>query len=91
MVRNKGYATFSGGIPGPHNNHIVVVLQVESGKGWRAFRRYRTREGGRFKMRYRFNRTLTPTTYVMRAQVRKQAAFPYEQGDSRMVRLRVLP
>jgi hypothetical protein len=71
---------------------VVVVVQVKSGKDWRAFRRYRTRAGGRFDVRYRFSRTTTtPTTYVMRAQVRSQAGYPYEQGNSRPVILKVLP
>ncbi len=46
-------------IPGPHNDQVVVVLQVRSGRGWRAFRRYRTREGGRFSVGYRFTRTVS--------------------------------
>lgn len=30
----------------------MVVLQVQGGEGWRAFRRYRTRSGGQFHVRY---------------------------------------
>jgi hypothetical protein len=81
-VRNGAFAHFSGWVPGPHDDRVVVVLQVKSGKGWRAFRRYRTRAGGRYSMRYRFTQTTTPTTYLMRAQVRQQAGYPYEQGNS---------
>jgi len=91
VVHNKGYARFSGEIPGPHNDNVVVVLQVKSGKGWLAFRRYRTRADGHFSVRYRFHRATRLTTYVMRAQIRNQAAYPYEQGNSRSVRLQVLP
>ncbi|MGH2975283.1 MAG: hypothetical protein ACRDLL_10510 [Solirubrobacterales bacterium] len=91
MVRNGGYAHFSGQIPGPHNDRVVIVLQVKSGKGWRAFRRYRTRADGRFTVRYRFTRTTTPTSYVMRAQVREQVGYPYLQGNSRSLPLRVRP
>jgi len=90
-VKNKHKAWFSGEIPGPHNDDVVVVLQVRSGKGWRAFRRYRTREGGRFKVPYRFTQTGSPTTYEIRAQVRRTVGLPYEPGNSPTVRLRVLP
>jgi hypothetical protein len=91
VVRNRHFARFSGAVPGPHNDNVVVVLQVKSGNGWRAFRRYRTRAGGRFLMRYRFTRTTTPTEYVMRAQVRAQSGYPYLQGNSRSLALRVKP
>ena len=91
VVHNKHVARFSGEIPGPHNDQVVVVLQVRSGKGWRAFRRYRTREGGRFSVGYRFTRTVSPTRYVMRAQVRETAGYPYLQGNSPLLYLRVLP
>jgi hypothetical protein len=91
VVRNKHFAVFSGEIPGPHNDQVVVVLQVRGGKGWRAFRRYRTREGGRYVMRYRFTRTTTPTTYMMRAQVRSTVGYPYLQGNSRSLPLKVVP
>lgn len=91
VVHNKHFARFSGEIPGPNNNQVVVVLQVKSGKGWRVFRRYRTREGGRFLMRYRFTRTTTPTTYLLRAQVRSTVGYPYLQGNSQPLPLRVVP
>jgi hypothetical protein len=91
LVHNEHFARFSGEIPGPDNNRVVVVLQVKSGKGWRAFRRYRTREDGRFLMRYRFTRTTTRTPYVMRAQVRVQGGYPYLQGNSRSLVLHVVP
>jgi hypothetical protein len=91
VLRNNQVARFSGRIPGPHNDRVVVVLQVRSGKGWRAFRRYRTRSGGRFSVGYRFTRTIRPTRYVMRAQVRTTTGYPYLQGNSRRQRLFVLP
>jgi hypothetical protein len=81
-VRNKGVAVFKGAIPGPHNEKVVVVLQVKDGKHWRVFRRYQTREGGKFVMRYRFTQTSTPTKYRMRAQVPDQSGYPYAGGNS---------
>jgi hypothetical protein len=91
-VRNGHKAWFSGEVPGPHNDGVLIVLQVESGRDkWRAFRRYRTREGGRFKVAYRFTQTRSATTYPIRAQVRQEGGFPYEPGNSPTVRLRVRP
>jgi hypothetical protein len=91
VVKNKGFAVFKGEIPGPDNERVLVVLQVKSGRGWRVFRRYRTREGGHFVMRYRFTQTYTPTTYIMRAQVRAQSGYPFEEGNSRAIPVPVEP
>jgi hypothetical protein len=92
VVYNEHLARFSGRIPGPDNNGVVVVLQVKRGRhGWLAFRRYSTRNGGRFKLAYKFMRTHRRTRYVMRAQVRQTVGYPYRPGDSRHLRLLVLP
>jgi hypothetical protein len=91
VVRNEGTARFTGYIPGPDNDNVVVVLQVKRGKGWLAFRRYRTRAGGKVTVDYRFTRTENPTRYVMRAQVRSQAGYPYLQGNSDELALIVRP
>lgn len=91
VVRNKGVAHFVGHVPGPNNDDVVVVLQVKRGDGWLAFRRYKTRDGGRFTVGYRFTRTDRPTLYLMRAQVRAQGGYPYLQGTSEPLRLIVLP
>ena len=91
VVRNKHFARFVGRIPGPDNEDVVIVLQVRRGKGWLAFRRYRTRGDGWFNVGYRFNRTDTPTKYVMRAEVRAQGGYPYVQGNSRRLKVIVLP
>jgi hypothetical protein len=69
----------------------VIVLQVKQGEGWLAFRRYRTRGGGRFEADYLFRRTSRPTTCEMRAQVRESSGYPYVEGDSDPLYLRVLP
>jgi hypothetical protein len=90
VVRNKHYAGFSGDIPGPHNDAVVVVLQVKSGKGWRAFRRYRTHDG-HYQLRYRFSQTGRSTPYTIRAQVRETAGYPYLQGNSQPQVLKVIP
>ncbi|MGE0065900.1 MAG: hypothetical protein AB7T48_00980 [Solirubrobacterales bacterium] len=90
-VRNGESAYFEGQIPGPHNDNVTIVLQVKSGQGWLAFRRYRTRNDGHFEMVYPFRRTTRPTSYEMRAQVREAGGYPYLEGDSDPVILRVLP
>ncbi|HET7445363.1 MAG TPA: hypothetical protein VFJ57_11955 [Solirubrobacterales bacterium] len=90
-VYNGESAFFEGEIPGPHNDEVTIVLQVRSGQGWLAFRRYRTRDDGHFEMVYPFRRTTSATEYEMRAQVRETASFPYLEGDSDPLTLRVLP
>ena len=91
VVRNQEFARFSGEIPGPHNDRVVIVLQARRGKGWIAFRRYRTRNGGKFNLIYRFHNTTRATKYVMRAQVRQTTGYPYLQGNSDRLTLKVLP
>jgi hypothetical protein len=91
VVRNKEFARFYGEIPAPHNDRVVVVLQARRGKGWIAFRRYRTRNGGKFNLIYRFHNTTRATNYVMRAQVRQTTGYPYLQGNSDRLTLKVLP
>ncbi|MDX6602872.1 MAG: hypothetical protein QOF13_2074 [Solirubrobacterales bacterium] len=91
IVKNKALTVFGGSIPGPHNENVVLVLQVKSGKGWRVFRRYRTRPGGNYLMHYRFTQTYSPTTYIMRAQVREQSGYPFAEGNSRAIPVSVTP
>ncbi len=64
---------------------------MRAGKGWLAFRRYRTRNDGHYDLEYHFRRTTKPTRYEMRAQVRETTGYPYEQGDSDPLTLRVVP
>lgn len=90
-IRNGRSAFFEGEIPGPHNDEVTIVLQVRSGQGWLAFRRYRTRNDGHFEMTYPFRRTTRATSYEMRAQVREAGGYPYVEGDSDPLRLRVVP
>ena len=91
VVRTGEAAHLYGQIPGPRNDEVVVVLQVRQGDGWLAFRRYRTRGGGRFEADYLFRRTSKPTVYEFRAQVRESSGYPYVEGDSDPLYLRVLP
>ncbi len=91
VIHNGQVAHLEGQIPGPRNDDVVIVLQVRQGKGWLAFRRYRTRGGGHFEAAYPFHRTTRPTTYEFRAQQRESGGYPYMEGDSDPVALKVLP
>ncbi len=91
VVYNKHRAKFTGRLPGPDNNEVLVVAQVKRGEGWLAFHRYRTRSNGEVTLSYKFNKTLEPTEYEIRLQVRSQSGYPYEEGDSDPLRLIVLP
>ncbi|HET6571864.1 MAG TPA: carboxypeptidase-like regulatory domain-containing protein [Solirubrobacterales bacterium] len=91
VIHNGQVAHLEGQIPGPRNDDVVIVLQVRQGKGWLAFRRYRTRGGGRYEAAYPFHRTTRPTTYEFRAQLRESGGYPYMEGDSDPVALKVLP
>jgi hypothetical protein len=91
VVYNKHAVRFFGEIPGPHNDRVVIILQAKVGKGWSAFRRYRTRGDGKFSASYRFRRTFQKRKYVMRAQVRQTVGYPYLQGNSKRLQLLVLP
>ncbi|MBN8867296.1 MAG: carboxypeptidase regulatory-like domain-containing protein, partial [Solirubrobacterales bacterium] len=98
VVRTGKMTWFKGIIPGPYADEVVVVLQGKpagsSDKKYRAFRRYRTRFGGRFKMRNVFfntSKTGRKAYLTIRAQVRNQVGYPYNEGDSDEMTLVVLP
>jgi hypothetical protein len=91
VVYNKHYAKFTGSLPGPANNEVVVVAQVKRGEGWLAYHRYRTRNNGEVTLVYRLTRTFEPTRYKMRLQVRSQSGYPYLQGNSDELTLVVRP
>lgn len=91
VVYNKHYAKFTGWLPGPDNNKVLAAAQVKRGKGWLVFRRYRSRDNGKITFVYKFNKTLVPTKYKMRLQVRTQSGYPYVQGNSDNLWLTVLP
>lgn len=90
VVHNGQPAVFTGSIPGPNNEKVVVVLRVKDRKHARVFRRALTTVGGVFRMVYRFMKTKTKTTYGIEAEVPTQAAYPYG-GGSTATRLRVVP
>ena len=91
VVRNRNVARFRGTVPGPHNEDVQVVLQARKGEGWIVFRRLSTGKEGNYEGSYRFNKTLAPTEYVMRAEVQKQPGYPYASGTSEESTLIVYP
>lgn len=91
VVYNRNVARFRGTVPGPHNDHVQVVLQARKGNGWIVFRRLSAGKEGNYEGSYRFNKTTAPTEYVMRAEVRKQPGYPYASGHSEEQMLIVYP
>jgi hypothetical protein len=91
IVPDRHKACFYGQIPGPHSADVVVFFQVKRGKRWRDVHHHRTRQNGHYEACYHLTRTRTQTVDVMRAQVREQIGYPFEQGNSSALRLKVMP
>lgn len=100
-VRSGQKVWFKGQIPGPYPDKVLVVMQGKAKgvgedsdpKSWRAFRRYRTRFGGKFTMPNRFyNTSKTRKAHILvRSQVRNQVGYPYSEGDSQVLEVVILP
>lgn len=75
---------FTGKIPGPRAGRVTVVLQAKVGKGWQAFRYYRTRANGKYRFRYRprAGHLTQPTKFMVRVIVPHQSGYPYQPGAS---------
>jgi len=81
-VSNRQRVFFRGDLPGPNNDGRRVALQAKVGKKWRTFKTVKTDGKGRFEGLYRFTQTQGRVLYVFRAQVKRQAGYPYERGVS---------
>ncbi len=79
---NGQAARFLGRLPGPNAEGRAVALQARVGRKWRTFKQVQTREGGRFRGRYRFTQTIGRVRYVFRALVKSQSGYPYDPGAS---------
>jgi hypothetical protein len=91
-VRNGESVTFSGrlaGRPLPEGGKLVD-LQVKLRGRWRTFATPRAGSPGRWSYAYRFEATRGLVRYSFRARIRREAAYPYELGHSRTVRVTVL-
>jgi hypothetical protein len=74
---------FKGKLPGPDCANRDVKIQAKIGKRrWQVFRSPTTDRSCRYKTRYKLGPTSSPTRYLFRAKVRKQAGYPYGAGVS---------
>lgn len=89
-LRNKQATTFRGSVGRPlPERGVLVDLQVRVGKKWRTFGVTRTRRDGRYSFRYRFRNTFRTTTFKFRARARRDSRYPYLDGYSRIVQVKV--
>jgi hypothetical protein len=74
-----------GRLSGERRGRKAVVIQARAvgNARWATVRVLRTRQDGRFRMRYRFHSTVGRVTYIFRAQVRSERGYPYATGTSR--------
>jgi hypothetical protein len=90
-LRNGQVVRFSGrllGKPIPSGGKLVA-LQAKVGRRWRTFATPRASAKGVFRHRYRFTSTTGLRRYAFRAVVAREAAYPYEAGVSRTVKVTV--
>jgi hypothetical protein len=90
-VRNGEAVNFSGhliGGPVPQGGKLIDLQAYYRGS-WRTFATPRTDAHGRWRYRYRFGATSGVVRYRFRARIRREAAYPYELGYSRRVRVTV--
>jgi hypothetical protein len=90
-LRNGESVRFSGrllGRPLPAGGKLID-LQAYYRRRWRTFATPRTDSKGAWRFRYRFEATRGLVTYRFRALVRREAAYPYELGRSRVLRVTV--
>jgi hypothetical protein len=92
LVRNGDEVVFRGrliGRPIPEGGKLIDLQAFYRG-AWRTFATPRSGAGGAWRYRYRFGATPTRFTYRFRARIRRESAYPYELGRSRVVRVTVL-
>jgi hypothetical protein len=89
-VRSHGTARFRGSLKGRPLPPRGVTLELQAhqpGRGWRTVKTTRTRKGGRYSTRYRFNSGFGRFTF--RVRLRPSDSYPYSRGTSRHLRVRV--
>jgi hypothetical protein len=90
-VRNGHTVRFAGrlrGLPLPDAGKLVNLQVFYRGK-WRTFATPRTNGKGVWRFTYRFQATRGVVTYRFRAAVKREAAYPYELGYSKLVSVTV--
>jgi hypothetical protein len=86
-ARNGGRVVFTGrllGRPVPPGGR-TVDLQAHYRGAWRTFATPRTDSRGRWRYPYRFGATRGRVIYRFRALIKREAAYPYEQGATPVV------
>jgi hypothetical protein len=92
VVSNGSGVKFRGrlrGGPVPDGGKLID-LQAYFRRRWRTFATPRTNSQGEWSYRYRFEATVGRVVYRFRARIRREAAYPYELGRSRTVRVTVV-
>ena len=87
LLRNGDTVRFIGrllGGPVPDGGKLID-LQAHYRRQWRTFATPRTDAGGRWQQDYRFEATRGLVRYRFRARIRREAAYPYELGYSRVL------
>ena len=90
-LRNGQSVAFAGrlvGRPVPDSGKLIDLQAFYRGR-WRTFATPRTDAAGRWSFRYRFEATRGTVRYRFRARIRREAAYPYELGYSRIVAVTV--
>jgi hypothetical protein len=89
-VRARGVARFRGrlvGRPLPPRGVTLELQAHQPGRGWRTVKTTRTRTGGAYSTRYRFNSAGGRFTFRMR--LRPNDSYPYARGTSKPMRVSV--
>jgi hypothetical protein len=89
-ARSRGSVRFRGSLPGRPLPPSGVTLELQAhqpGHGWRTVKTTRTRKGGRYSTRYRFNSG--GGRFTFRLRLRPSDSYPYARGTTKAVRIRV--
>jgi hypothetical protein len=89
-ARARGTVRFRGSLPGRPLPPRGVTLELQAhqpGHGWRTVKTTRTRKGGLYSTRYRFNSG--GGRFTFRLRLRPNDSYPYARGTSKAVRIRV--
>ncbi len=90
-LRNGQSVVFGGRLvagPVPDGGKLIDLQAFYRGR-WRTFATPRSDGAGRWSFRYRFEATRGLVRYRFRARIRREAAYPYELGYSRVVAVSV--
>ena len=89
-ARSRGSVRFRGSLAGRPLPPRGVTLELQAhqpGHGWRTVKTTRTRKGGAYSTRYRFNSG--GGRFTFRVRLRPNDSYPYARGTSKAVRIAV--